>query len=266
MAYLGACKSKSNWAKVNQVELSQEDAQILMKHLGFDYNKTSDRKNFVQAWINRQIFIQELSKSNPNQSKIITLSSNWNQGELAKYYIEDAAIKQEIDSLVTDSLVLAYYHQHKEDFALKDYLVRALYLKIPKEAPKQDKLKEHFKLTRDRDFSKVIKYAKLYAVNFYYNDSSWIYFNELAKDAPKSKFNKDNLVLNRTKTYFSDERYVYYLNIIDFKLKNEVPPVEFLRPIIKQLLLSQELKKYNQKNSDNILQQIKKNYEITRKY
>ena len=109
----------------------------------------------------------------------------------------------------------------------------------------------------------VNSYAKLYAVNFYYNDSAWVYFNELTKDIPLTKYNVDNIVLNRSKTYFSDEEYTYFLNIIDFTLKDDAPPVDFLKNEIKSIIVANRLQILKEKNESKLIQRIKKKYEIT---
>ncbi len=264
---LFSCNKKGDeWAKVNAVSLMENDALILMDYMGYNSELESDRKIFTKKWIEQEVFIQELEKVNPEKAKITRLKTMWHQGDLARFYLEENAIKEEMDDEISDSLVLDYFNKNKADFSLNDYIVRALYLKIPKDAPNQDKLKQDYLLKKDKDFSKVISYAKLYAENFYYDDSTWVYFDELTKDAPIEKLNKDNVVLNRTKTYFSDNQYVYYLNIIDFKFKDATPPVDFLKPTIKQLLLSHKLNEIKEKNSATFVQKIKQKHEITSKY
>lgn len=239
---------------------------MLMEYLGYNPGSGKDRKKFTQEWIDRQVFIQELKATNPEESELTRLKIQWYQGDLARFYIEEAHIQKAMETEISDSLILDYFNRHKKDFSLNDYIVRALYIKVPKEAPNQEQLKQHYLLKKDKDYSKVISYAKLYAENFYYDDSTWVYFDELTKDAPTEKLNKDNLVLNRTKTYFSDDQFVYYLNIIDFKLKDATPPVDFLKPAIEQLLMSQKLNELKEKNSASFLQKIKQKHEITSKY
>lgn len=264
---LFACSNKGNeWAKVNKTALTESDALMLMEYLGYNSDLDEDRKKFTEEWINRQVFIQELEETNHSVAELTRLKTEWHQGDLARFYLEEEYIQKQIETEISDSMIIDYFNRHKEDFSLNDYIVRALYVKVPKDAPDQDHLKQDYLLKKDKDYSKVVSYAKLYADNFYYDDSTWVYFEELTKDAPTEKLNKENLVLNRTKTYFSDDQYVYYLNIIDFKLKDATPPVEFLKPAIRQLLVSQKLNDLKEKNSASFLQKIKQNYEIVSRY
>ena len=85
---------------------------------------------------------------------------------------------------------------------------------------------------------------------------------KLTKDIPIGNFNIDNIVLNRTKTYFSDDNFTYFLNIIDYKLKDEAPPVNFLLNEIKSRIVANRLQELKEKNESKLIQRIKKKHEI----
>ncbi|MCO5260625.1 MAG: hypothetical protein M9916_10820 [Crocinitomicaceae bacterium] len=267
IATLISCSEKKTvWASVDKIELLEDDAIVLMESLGYQSNNKTDQKEFINKWIEQQLYIREMERSYPDKAQLMLLKSEWSKGDLARYFLEEGRIREELDTKISDSLVQLYYEQHSNEYSLSDYIVRALYLKIPKAAPDQDKLKELYLLKKNKDFSKIVSYANKYAENFYYNDSAWVYFDELTKDAPVENFNKDNVVLNRTKTYFSDDNYTYYLNIIDYKLKNEAPPFDFLKPIIKQALINQKLSNLKQKENASLIQTIRKKHEVISKY
>lgn len=249
-------------AKVDDSELYESDAFILMKHLGYDTKKKIDWKQFVDQWVEQESLRLELEKTDPQQAKLVSMRSKAYSGELSKYYLEEKAILTQLDSLVTDKELLTYYSIHKDEFALQDYLVQALYIKVPKGVNVENDLREHFVLKNDKDLSKVNSYAKLYAENFYFDDEQWIYFNDLTKDIPLKGYNRDNIVLNRTKTYFSDDEFTYFLNIIDYKLKDSSPPFEFLKPQIKEIILSQRINKLRQEIDSKLIQNTKKKHDI----
>lgn len=249
-------------ASVDDTELTESEALIMMEHLGYDANNKEDWVSFVDFWVDRQVFLEELKTTSPNNYKLVELRSKAFAGELARFYLEEGLLQKKLNQTIEDTVIQNYYDTHKVDFALNDYIVKALYVKIPKDAPKQDVLKESYLLKKDKDFRKVISYAKLYAENFYFDDSTWIYFDELTKDAPIEKLNKDNLVLNRTKTHFSDEEFTYFLNIIDYKLKDATPPLEFMKDNIKQIIITQRLNEMKDKTEVSFIKKVKDKHEI----
>ncbi len=259
-----SCSSKDKVvASVDGVELTEGDAWVLMKHLGYDPNNKEDFDAFVKQWVEREALKKELNETSPELSKLVELRADAFKGELAKFYLEEELMKQKLDTVVSQEEIKAYYNEHKDEFLLSDYLVKALYLKVPKSADYKSKsIDQVYLLKNDKDLSDVNSYAKLYAENFYFNDSSWIYFNELSKDIPLTKYNVDNIVLNRSKTYFSDDEFTYFLNILDFTLKDDVPPMEFLTTQIKEIIVLNRLQILKEKHESTLIQKIKDKHEI----
>lgn len=249
-------------AKVDDSELLESDAIILMDHLGYDSKNSKDRIQFVELWCEQEALRLELLDIDPEQAKLVTMRSQAYAGELSKFYLEERTIALNIDSTVSEKEISAYYNKHKEEFTLQDYLVQALYLKVLKGVKVEKELKEHYLLKNDKDLSKMNSYAKLYAENFYFDDVQWIYFTDLTKDIPLKGFNKDNIVLNRTKTYFSDEEFTYFINIIDYKLKDTAPPFEFLKPQIREIILSKRVNELREEIQSQMMKNTKKKHEI----
>jgi hypothetical protein len=251
-------------ASVNEKELTESDAYILMDHLGYDTKDKKQYQAFLEDWCENESYMQELRSMNEETARLVELRSNSFQGELAKYYLEEHLLKAKLDTIVSEKEIATYYDEHKDEFILSDYLVKGLYLKIPISVDyKSEGVQDLYLLKNDKDLSEVNSYAKLYAQNYYFNDSSWVYFNTLVKDVPLTKYNIDNIVLNRTKTYFSDDDFTYFLNVIDYKVKDEAPPLEFLNQQIKEIIVLQRLQKLKEKNESKMIQQIKDKHEIT---
>jgi hypothetical protein len=258
------CSSKGKIvAKVGDFELYQNELEILMDHYGYDLNSKSETKDFVNQWCENQLYKLEIQSNNPEKWQLIQLKKDHFGAELAKYYFEETSFNLQLDSIVTEEEINNYYTKNKDEFILQDYIVKALYLKIPKSLDfKKEKVHTSYLLKNDKDLAEINSYAKLYAENFYFDDSSWIYFSELTKDIPIRKMNIDNIVLNRSKTYFSDDDYTYFLNIIDYKLKDEAPPIAFLTNDIKESILRGRLQQLKEKKGPQLTKDLKKKYEI----
>ena len=261
---LFSCSTKDQViAEVNDKELTKKEAEMLMDHLGYDINNKTDWQLFLENWVKFEVYRQELKQINPDKSAIVQLKGESFMGELSGFYLEEAMILSKLDSIVKDKEIRSYYDKNKNSFVLQDYLVKALYIKIPKGTDIEQKIREVYVLKNDKDLSKLNSYAKLYAENFYFDDEQWVYFTELTKDIPLKQLNRDNLVLNRTKTYFSDEEFTYFINIIDFKLKDETPPIEFLRDQIREIILSERINRLREQLGTQLYNDLKQKHAIT---
>ncbi|MFK7784327.1 MAG: hypothetical protein AB8B56_04375 [Crocinitomicaceae bacterium] len=261
---LVSCGSNDNvLATVDDVDLTESDARVMMKHLGYNPDSKLELEEFVRQWCEHEALKLELEATDPELSRLVKLRSNAFEGELAQFYLEEELLKGNLDTVVTKYQMADYYSEHKDDFVLSDYLVKGLYMKIPKSVDfKSQNIDDAYLLKNDKDLSEVNSYAKLYAKNFYYNDSTWIYFNELSKDIPLTKYNVDNIVLNRTKTYFSDEEFTYFLNITDYALKDDIPPMEFLSDQIKEIIVLSRLQELKEQYGSTLIEKIKDKHEI----
>ncbi len=264
MFLLYSCNSNEKViAKVGESELTESDAITLLQNKGYKITDTTQLKKVVLNWCENEAFVASLKKKYPEEWLSIEIRSKELSQELSRFYIEKQEFIQLLDTIVTEDEILSYYQEHQNEFVLQDYLVKAFYLKIPKELDfKSENVHQLFLLKNDKDLAEVNSYAKLYAENYYFNDSTWVYFREIAKDIPVSKINVDNIVLNRSKTYLSDDNFTYFINIIDFKLKTEAPPVSFLRSEIKRTIISHRLQKVRSEKEVDLIQRIKKENEI----
>jgi hypothetical protein len=262
--FLYSCsEQEKTLASVGEAELTESDAYVLMKHQGLDFDDKKALRKFVQEWCNDELYKQELAAKYPEEWNIVRLRSESYAGDLAQFQLEEMYTKKALDTVVTMNELKKYYDAHQDEFLLNDYIVKALYLKIPKELDfRSEDVHINYLLKNDKDLAEINSYAKLYALNYYFDDSSWIYFDELAKDIPLSKYNVDNIVLNRTKTYFSDDDHWYFLNILDYKLKNEAPPLEFLKDRIRNIIVSQRLNELRKKKEKELLNDLKKKHEV----
>lgn len=234
-----------------------------MKHLGYDPKNDDDYQIFLDNWCENEALKAEMKTEHPEDWKLIRLRADQFAGELSRLYLEENLLKKRLDTLVSQTEISNYYASHKEEFILQDYIVKALYFKVPAGVDYQkDDIPSAFLLKNDKDLMKVNSYAKLYAENYHFNDSSWVYFSEIAKDIPVTKYNVDNLVLNRSKTYFSDDQYTYFINILDFKLKDEAPPIEFLQNEIKNIIVALRLQDLIEKEGHKLIEKIKKKHEV----
>ena len=249
-------------ASVDGNELTKGDAVLMMNHLGYSTKNPKEWKRFVEFWCDQQVLKEELIEANENKARLVELRSQVFVGDLSKFYLEEKFILDKIDTAISQKELKEYYESNKEAFVLQDYIVKALYIKVPKDAKAIDKFKKYFLLKNDKDLAQVNSNAKLYADDYYFNDENWIYFSELTKEIPLKNYNIDNIVLNRTKTYFNDDQYVYFLNIIDFNLKDETPPFDFFKGQLKEMILAKRMNKLREDNESKWIQEIKKKHEI----
>lgn len=254
-----SCGSEENEGKliasVGDYELYSTDLVFLNYTSKDSAEKVS---HYVDKWVEQHILIDEAEKDPEIDQTGIEKKVADFKHDLLIHQLENSRINDQLDTVVSTKEIEAYYQDHKDDFQLNDYLVKVLYLKIPLDAPEIEKIGAAYKLRKDEDLETIEVYAKMYASNFYYDIESWIYFDDLLKEIPLQDINKDRFILKRSKIRFEENGFYYFLNIVDYKLKNSISPLSFERENIKARIINLRIKKLREEIKNDI---IKKAYE-----
>lgn len=230
-------------AKVYDKELYYSEYSYLITGLGLsDADSTTISNDYINHWVEEQILVHRAQKDdNINLIEIESKTERY-KNSLIIHKFENHYIENNLDTNITEVELTKYYKDHQNDFQLNDYLVKVLYLKIAIDAPDIDKVNKWYKLYNDSDISEIETYAQLYASNFYYDDENWMYFDDLTKEIPLNNINKDKFITQKSKIKMDENGYFYFLNVIDYKLKNTISPLEFERDNIKQRILNIRIK------------------------
>lgn len=192
----------------------------------------------VNNWIEEQIVLQKAEEVLPQEAKDVEDRLEKYRKALIIYAYEQQFIKERLDTAVSLIEIEEYYAVHEDDFILKDYIVKALYLKISKGTPDLEKPQLHFKLEQETDVNEMRYYADLYAVQFHYDPEQWLFFEDVLKVIPLQGVNTESFIRKKKKTMFEDENFIYFINITDFTLKDAISPLSFEKEKIKTILLN----------------------------
>lgn len=256
----GGGKEDNRIAKVGEYELFETDLAFL------SYTKEDSAEivsAFVNNWIEEHILLMAAEEMESiDQTEIDKKVADYRK-DLLIHQMETIKLDEKLDTNVTEEEILNYHRTHKEDFQLNDYLVKVLYLKIPTDAPNVSKIENVYRLQKPGDLETVETYAKIYATNFYYDIESWIYFDDLLKEIPLNDINKDRFILNLSKIRFEDNGFYYFVNILDYKLKNSISPLDFERENIKARILNLRIKETRDQLKKELIDAAYEKNEVT---
>jgi len=201
---------------------------------------------YINNWIKDQLVLKKAEDLLPEHVKNINNKVKKYRNSLITYEYEQIYIKKRLDTIINDEEIEDYYNNHSDDFILKDYIVKCMYLKINKNAPDQKNLKRSYLLNNEEDELFLRTYSLKHAIEFYYNNEEWVYFDEILKKIPLQDFNKKKFIQKKKKLTFEENSFIYYINIYDFRLEDGVSPLSFEKEKIRSIILnmrSTELRK-----------------------
>ena len=214
---------------------------------------------FVQNWIINQLLLQKAEELLPEKTKNVDAKLEQYRISLLSYEFEELYIKQRLDTTVSNDEILSYYEQHKDDFILKDYLVKCLILKCMNNLPDLEQIKKSYLLRKEEDEDQIRTFAQSYNAELYLNNEEWIYFEDLIAKVPIEDYNKRRLITRKKKFFFEDNNIINFVNIYDYKLKDAVSPLSFEKERIKSIILNMRMNELRKQLRQNLYSDAQKN-------
>ncbi|MDN3668594.1 peptidyl-prolyl cis-trans isomerase [Echinicola jeungdonensis] len=226
-------------ATVDGNSLRHADLDFVTKETQGLADSTNLAKRYVQSWIKKQLMIKAASKN-------ITIS----QAELDKklldykyalivYQFEKDYIEENLDREVSEEDIATYYQKNQENFTLKEIIVRSNFIKMEKTLSQNTQVERMLKRNEEDDRHKLRDLALKSATNYFLEDSTWIKFEDIIINTPLTETtNVVQLLQQNDFIKVEDDTYNYYFKILDFKLQDQVPPVEFVKDEISKIIIN----------------------------
>jgi len=195
-------------------------------------------EQYVQSWIKEQVVVQKAEEQLPDKAKDVHYQLEDYRKSLLIFAYEQQYIKSRLDTNVAMHDIETYYNNNLKDFSLRDYIIKAVYFKYTNTTPDLDKMNTWYKLKTKEDWVSAKAHASLYAVDLHTDTVNWIYMNDMLSKIPLTDINKSSFLKYKHRVTFEENGMVYFLKIIDYKLKDESSPLEFEKEKIKGILLN----------------------------
>lgn len=225
-------------AKVNEVELYRYEVIANLPEGLSEEDSLSFVGNYIDQWIQEQVIYQKALEILPKEVTDVDMQLEKYRRSLLIFTYEQYYIQDRLDTTVTDKEIEIFYNEHLEDFTLRDYIVKVIYARYTDITPDLDKVKGWYKLNKEDDWISLQSHANLYGVGFYNDTTNWIFFDDVLKEIPLTDINKSSFIRNKKNITFEENGMVYFLNVLDSKLKDETSPIEFEKDRIKGILLN----------------------------
>ncbi len=158
---------------------------------------------------------------------------------LITFIYEKELVNQKLDTVVNPSEIENYYNKNKNNFELKDNIIKVLYVKVNKKAPQLQSIRMLYRSEVKKDKEALENYCHQFAENFYLDDNQWLLFDDLLKEIPiQQTYNKELFLQNNRFIEVSDSTSLYFVNIKGFQIKNSISPLSFEKENIKNIILN----------------------------
>ncbi len=225
-------------ARAHETYLYPEDLEGIQPGLSVE-DSINLVERYINSWVKKQLLIKEASsKIEFNEAELQRKILNYRYAlmvyEYKKHYINNTLNKE-----VSEEEIVKYYEGNIENFELKQNIIRGIYIKIPNEAPQLEKLTLLINSSQYKEQEELKSYCLRFATAYSLEDSTWINFDEVVEDSPmnailnKVQFLKENRYIET-----SDDRFSYFLRIDEYKISDQISPLEFVKDQIRNIIIN----------------------------
>jgi hypothetical protein len=118
--------------------------------------------------------------------------------------------------------------------------VKALYVKVRKNAPKVNQVRNWYKSDLAKDRKLLTDYCNQYASDFMQDDTTWHSFDELLKKIPSKIFDKESFLRNNTTLEAEDSTDYYFIKIREYKMRESQSPLSFVQDDIRVMIVNKK--------------------------
>jgi len=252
-------RDKGIVAKVYDEYLYKTDLIGLVPSRTSSKDSISIIRKYINNWIKQKLVIHNAESNLTSKQKDFEKQLDDYRNSLIVFAYEKELVRQKLDTNVTEEDIKTYYEKNKNNFLLKDNIVKVWYVKIPVKSPYSATIQNLYKSDSPQSRQTLEEYCKKYAVNSYLEDSTWLYFNDLLKEIPIKTYNQEDYLKFHRYIEMDDSLYSYFVNIKGFQVKESVSPLNFEKDNIKQIILNKRKLKLIEDMQDEIFKDALKN-------
>lgn len=250
-------------ARVGDAFLYKEDIESLLSASINQQDSASLVTNYINNWAIKQLLFSK-AQINLTEEEIAAferLVANYRIDLFTRAYKEALVLRGE-DTTITDSQLQRFYEAEKENFILKEKLVQLRFIQLPKQFLNKDEVIERLKRFGEEDEvfldSIGVQFTKL---NF--NDSLWIPVTRIIQEIPPITFENEDRYLKKSQFFeLEDSVGVYLGKIAEVRSINDIAPLTYIKPTIRQVLLNRRKLEFMRRLDTEILDEAVKRNEF----
>lgn len=240
---LTACsqnKDRILLAQVGNYKLYLDDIPVEKVQPAQDEDSIARLYRFVNSWAEEKVLMLHaenemvLGKNEEIDKLIETYRRNLIQFELERTWLNEYR-----DTLVSAHEIESYYKQNKDNFLLRNNIVKIRYIKLRNDLKPVEINKVQFWLNNPgtRNDSLLRNFAEEKAENFYLEDQ-WLFYSDLLKEVPlATDVNQQRFLQTNRNVQLKEEDYIYMIYFVDYKIKDEISPLELEKENIEKYIL-----------------------------
>lgn len=249
-------------AKVHDVYLYPSDLEGIVPKGTSNEDSILLVQSYIENWVRQTLLIKQAEDNvSIDQSTIDQQLENY-RNSLLIYAYEQQLIAEKLDTIVSASQIKSYYEANKENFELKKSILKASYVKLPKNSMRIDNAIRWFKSSKEKDKRELETYCMQFSPDYNLIDTAWIYYDQLAQIVPLEKLSESSVLQNNNYIQISDKDFIYLVKVKTFMYKEDISPLELELENIRNIIINKRKVEMIDKMENEVYKNARDNNDI----
>ena len=250
-------------ARVGKTYLYKKDIAPFLNSSMSKNDNASFVADYINNWASKQLLLTKAKINLPDEklADFDALVANYRTDLYIRAY-KEALMEQGKDSLVTQLQLQNFYELEKENYKLKERLVQIRFIELPKQFLNKADIIKKLKSFKKDDVAYLdsigVQFKKL---NF--NDSIWISASRVIDEIPPLTHKNQDKYLKKSQFFeLEDSLGVYLAKVTRVLQVNDIAPLSYIEPTVKQVILNRRKLAYIRKLEAEIIDEAIKEKEF----
>lgn len=194
--------------------------------------------NFIDKWVKKQLLLQKAELNLKEEQKDVHNQIEEYRSSLLIFKYEQSLILQKLDTVITQTEIEEYYNENSSNFILDMNLIKALFIKLPRNAPDMVIFRQLYSSEKEEDIQQLENYCYQYATKFDFFNDTWINFTNIQSELPQTVWAPERYLRWNKKIEQRDSVYNYFVYVRDYRLEGETAPIDYVTDNIKSIILN----------------------------
>jgi hypothetical protein len=216
-------------------------------------------RSFIDNWIRQRLIVQQARNNLTEEQMDFSRQLENYTNSLIIYTYENELVRQKLDTIISDEEIQQYYEANKENFRVKDNLVRIRYIKLPLNAKETNGIRRLFKSNDQDAKDRLADQCDHLGAEYYLDGDEWLLFTNVLKEIPIITYNQEEFLRNHIEVEAQDSLCLYLVRFIEYRLKEAISPMEVEKQRIRDIILNKrKIKLLHQMEEDVYQNALKK--------
>lgn len=198
---------------------------------------SADSANFCESykhrWAVKNLLYDKAADKVGNMKEINAMAEDFRRELIINEY-KRQIVANRMEEISEDSII-AYYDRKKQDFPLREAVVKGVFLKVPATSPLQDQLKQWLGDLNDENLDNIMRYCTQNALACDFFNDTWTPYHSVSAKLIENIDSNDPM-LTRSTIVQKDGANVCYLRISGLVKAGQPMPVELASKEIRNIM------------------------------